>query len=179
MNRTTAIVVAFGLVCLVTHPAQAQTATNIPALVSADWSVNAPHNLASNPPSLEAVEDFTGRAVGESEENPPVDVCEFRFADLRNSGNLSLIVSVDGGGKGGCNLLYTLTRHQEGSNLTLRTHVDMILRTASWISIATAGTSWFCGRIWHPSPQGQPSASSDVTRNRPLFSLGPAILIPT
>lgn len=30
-------------------------------------------------------------------------MCEFRFADLRRSGNLSLVVSIDGGGTGGCN----------------------------------------------------------------------------
>jgi len=87
-----------------------------PALVSADWAVNAAHNLASNPPSLDAVEDFTGRAIGESEENPPVDVCEFRFADLRNSGNLSLIVSVSTG-RFGCTELYIFDRTPTGFEL--------------------------------------------------------------
>jgi len=87
-----------------------------PALVSADWSVNAAHNLASNPPSLDAVEDFTGRAIGESEDNPPVDVCEFRFADLRSSGNLSLIVSV-APGRFGCTELSIFDRTPTGFEL--------------------------------------------------------------
>jgi len=69
-----------------------------PALVSADWSVNATHNLASNPPSLDAIQDFYDQANGD--EAPLFQVCEFRFADLRNSGNLSLIVSVAPGSWG-------------------------------------------------------------------------------
>ncbi len=68
-----------------------------PALVSADWSVNAAHNLASNPPSLDAVQDFYDRAFGAEE--PFVKVCEFRFADLRSSGNLSLIITANPGGR--------------------------------------------------------------------------------
>lgn len=87
-----------------------------PALVSADWSANAAHNLASNPPSLDAVEDFTGRAIGESEDNPPVDVCGFRFADLRSSGNLSLIVSV-APGSWGCTELYIFDTAPTGFEL--------------------------------------------------------------
>src|SRR5271156_1108765 len=86
-----------------------------PDLASADWLVNGAHNLASNPPSLDAVEDFTGRAIGESEENPPVDVCEFRFADLRSSGDLSLIVSVDPGR--GCTELYIFDKTPTGFEL--------------------------------------------------------------
>src|ERR1700722_2519556 len=64
-----------------------------PALASASWSVNGAHNLASKPPSLDAVQDFYDGAFGIEE--PFVRVCEFRFADLRNSGNLSLIVTVN------------------------------------------------------------------------------------
>jgi hypothetical protein len=67
-----------------------------PHLASADWSVNGARNLASNPPSLDAVQDFYDRAFGAEESW--VRVCEFRFADLRNSGNLSLIVTANPGG---------------------------------------------------------------------------------
>ena len=98
-------------------PLEAQAAAATPDLAVADWSVKAAHSLASNPPSLDAVEDFTGRAIGESEDNPPVDVCEFRFADLRSSGNLSLIMTVDGGGRGGCNLFYIFDRTPKGLEL--------------------------------------------------------------
>ena len=54
-------------------------------------------SLAANPPSLDAVQDFYDRAFGIEE--PFVKVCEFRFADLRNSGNLSLIVTVNPEGR--------------------------------------------------------------------------------
>jgi len=86
--------------------------------------VNAAHNLASNPPSLDAVEDFTGRAIGESEDNPPVNVCEFRFADLRSSGDLSLIVSVDPGR--GCTELYIFDRAPTGFELYHTTTVEVV-----------------------------------------------------
>ncbi|MGB8414468.1 MAG: hypothetical protein WCE23_16755 [Candidatus Binatus sp.] len=86
-----------------------------PALVPADWSVNGAHNLASNPPSLDAVEEFTGRALGHNEEDR-VDVCEFRFADLRSSGDLSLIVSV-APGSWGCTELYIFDRTPTGFEL--------------------------------------------------------------
>ncbi len=102
------IIPLFALCCVFASSLRAAQ----PALVSADWSVNAAHNLASNPPSLDAVEDFTGRAIGESEDNPPVDVCEFRFADLRNSGNFSLIVSINPGR--GCTELYIFDRTPKG-----------------------------------------------------------------
>jgi hypothetical protein len=110
-----ALATAFLALCCVFAPSPSLWAAQ-PALVSADWSVNAAHSLASNPPSLDAVEDFTGRAIGESEENPPVDVCEFRFADLRNSGNLSLIVSVSTG-RFGCLELDILDRTPTGFEL--------------------------------------------------------------
>jgi hypothetical protein len=69
------------------------------ALVSYDWSVKRAHSLASSPPSGEAVQAFVNAAFGIDASR----VCEFRFANLRNSGNLSLVVSVDAGGTGGCN----------------------------------------------------------------------------
>jgi hypothetical protein len=109
------IAVTFCLILSLAMPIRVNAGGDPPALVSADWSVNVAHNLASNPPSLDAVEDFTGRAIGESEDNPPVHVCEFRFADLRSSGNLSLIVSVDPGR--GCTELYIFDKAPTGFEL--------------------------------------------------------------
>jgi|SRR5208337_1485919 len=68
-----------------------------PELAAADWSVNGARNLASNPPSLDAVQNFYDRAFGAEESG--VKVCEFRFADLRNSGNLSLIITANPEGR--------------------------------------------------------------------------------
>ncbi|MFZ0660134.1 MAG: hypothetical protein WAM05_15520, partial [Candidatus Binataceae bacterium] len=84
-------------------------------MVTADWSVNAPRSLASNPPSLDAVEDFENRFWGASEAFGD-KVCEFRFADLRSSGNLSLIVSV-APGSWGCTELYIFDRTPKGFEL--------------------------------------------------------------
>ncbi len=154
-----------------------------PALVSADWSVNATHNLASNPPKLDAVKDFENRFWGASEEDAKEfgdDVCEFRFADLRSSGNLSLIVSVGSrNSRFGCTQLYIFDRAPTGFELYHTTTVllDTILPTACWISIMTAGTSWFSGPIWHRSPQGPASTRSDAARNGLLFSSGRATVI--
>ena len=88
------------MVCLafsLSTPIRVNAGAAPPALASADWSVNGARNLASNTPSLDAVQDFYDRAFGIEESF--VKVCEFRFADLRNSGNLSLIVTADPGGR--------------------------------------------------------------------------------
>jgi len=42
------------------------------------------------------------------------DVCEFRFADLRHSGNLTLIVTLNGGARGGCGTAYIVDRKLSG-----------------------------------------------------------------
>ncbi len=98
MNKKTLIAVTCCLALYLSMPIRAKAGAAPPALASADWSVNAPHNLASNPPSLDAVQDFYDRAFGI--EVPFVKVCEFRFADLRNSGNLSLVTTVAPGSWG-------------------------------------------------------------------------------
>lgn len=86
-------------------------------MATADWSVNGAHNLASNPPSLAAVQAFEHRAFGAPEDLDVDKVCAYRFADLRHSGNLSLVVSVDGGGNGGCNLTYIFDKTAAGFQL--------------------------------------------------------------
>jgi hypothetical protein len=66
-----------------------------PDLASADWSLHAAHNLAKNPPAPEAVVTFLRKLNGTPEY--PDHVCYARFADLRGSGTLSLVVSESGG----------------------------------------------------------------------------------
>jgi hypothetical protein len=85
--------------CFLPVRAQARVAANPPALATDDWSVNSRHNLAMNPPSSDRVCGFMDTAYGGFIGH----VCDFRFADLRHSGNLSLIVSNDGGGTADCN----------------------------------------------------------------------------
>jgi hypothetical protein len=88
--------------CFLFKSVSAGTDTNL-TFESVGWSVKASHNFVSNPPSLDAVEAFVRRAYGSDPDQNVDRVCAFRFADLRHSGNLSLVVSIDGGGTSGCN----------------------------------------------------------------------------
>jgi hypothetical protein len=63
-----------------------------PDLTKSDWSVNSPQNLATNPPSNDAVLTFVEKLNG-LEEAPNLHLCSWQFADLRHSGSLSLVGS--------------------------------------------------------------------------------------
>ena len=116
MNKKTLIGVTFCFALSLSMPVRANAGGAPPEdLAAADWSVNAAHNLASNPPSLETVQDFENRFWGASEGYGD-KVCEFRFADLRSSGNLSLIVSV-APGSWGCTKLYIFDKTPKGFEL--------------------------------------------------------------
>jgi hypothetical protein len=94
-----------GLICALVFaglalPIVTEAAGSDEDLSKADWSVNAPHDLAHNPPSKDAV----SRLIGLQPDNPSMGkVCNFHFADLRHQGTLSLVVSNDGGGESDCN----------------------------------------------------------------------------
>lgn len=100
MKKIAIVVGSLSLACILLLPSAAQTTAARPALASCDWSVKSPHNLAANPPTTELVQKFVNAAFREDYTR----VCAFRFADLRHSGNLSLVVDIDGGGTGGCNI---------------------------------------------------------------------------
>lgn len=86
--------------CLLLASSRARAvAVKPPALASYDWSPISAHSLAAKPPPKSLVQSFVNGAWG----NAFTRVCSYRFADLRHSGNLSLIVSIDSGGTGGCN----------------------------------------------------------------------------
>jgi hypothetical protein len=114
MNKKMLIAVTFCLTFSLSMPSRVNASGAPPALASADWSVNGAHNLASNPPSLDTVQDFYDRAFGAEESW--VKVCEFRFADLRNSGNLSLIMTVNPEGRQEpeCNEFFIFDRTPKG-----------------------------------------------------------------
>ncbi len=115
MNKGTLVAVTFCLALFRSMSIGADAASTPAAyLVKADWSVNAAHSLASDPPSLDAVQDFYDRAMGD--EAPMVHVCEFRFANMRASGNLSLVVSVEPG-NWGCTELDIFDRTPTGFEL--------------------------------------------------------------
>jgi hypothetical protein len=64
-------------------------------LASTDWSVKSSHNLATNPPPDEAVLTLVKKV--KDLDDPHLRLCSSRFADLRHSGDLSLVVSTDSG----------------------------------------------------------------------------------
>ncbi len=100
MNKIPAVLVAFSLASLLSSFGWAQTAAAPPDLASYDWSVKAAHSLATNPPPADGVWAFVNNALaGDPSQG---HLCEFHFADLRHSGNLSLVVVIDSGGIGGC-----------------------------------------------------------------------------
>lgn len=98
MNKIAAVVVAFCSACLLSLAGWAQTSAAKPNLATADWSVKSAHNLASNSPPADAVWAFVSGPF----RNGFGHVCDFRFADLRHSGNLSLVVVIDVGATAGC-----------------------------------------------------------------------------
>jgi hypothetical protein len=71
----------------------------VPNLASEDWSAKAPQNLAAHPPSDHAVAAFVAQM---EDGGKPNAICYARFADLRHSGNLSLVVATSYGRA--CNL---------------------------------------------------------------------------
>ncbi len=70
-------------------------------LKRADWSVHAPHDLAHNSPTKEAIWSFIGHLPGRVPDMGKL--CDFHFIDLRGQGTLSLVVSDDAGGTVDCN----------------------------------------------------------------------------
>jgi hypothetical protein len=84
---------------------RARAAVVEPDLASRDWSASVTHNLASNPPTAASLQAFVYTVEGSGVIDPSAGkVCDFTFADLRHSGSLSLVVSMQGGGNGDCNI---------------------------------------------------------------------------
>jgi hypothetical protein len=96
MNKLTIAVICF-LVCLSASLVFAQPAAPHPGLASADWSIKQAHVL--NAESNDAVWKFISDLPGSTGLGK---LCKFQFADLRHSGQLSLVVSDDGGGTMDC-----------------------------------------------------------------------------
>jgi hypothetical protein len=89
MPKRLRIIPLFALYCVFASSVRAAQ----PALVSADWSVKSPHSLATNPPSDDAVIALVEKLADQDR----LSLCSSHFADLRHSGNLSLVVSVSDG----------------------------------------------------------------------------------
>ncbi len=111
MSKITILAALLMASCIYALPLLAQsTPTPTPASLSSyNWSVSAAPNLAANPPPIGAVT----AAVNNLENGGGFDsVCSFGFADLRHTGNLSLVASV--GGPGTCGSFTILDRTSSG-----------------------------------------------------------------
>src|ERR1700679_3881434 len=90
------------LSCLYAASSRAQTPTPFPNLATIDWSVKQAKIL--NAQSADNVWKFMNGQWGNNDLSPGNGkLCEFHFADLRQSGELSLVVSYDAGGTADCN----------------------------------------------------------------------------
>jgi hypothetical protein len=86
-------------------------------LASYDWAVKASPNLATHPPPVEAVRNFMEQTSFDGVSGDGAPVCSFRFVDLRHAQNLTLLVTLDDGGRGGCGGLYIVDRTATGFQL--------------------------------------------------------------
>jgi hypothetical protein len=105
---TTGICFALGLVALLSTRAAGATE---PALASMDWSVKAPNSLVKETPSRQEVEQML--QLGDTYRSSPT-LCSFTFADLRQTGTLSLVVGYDSSGRGFCNDIDIVDRTGSG-----------------------------------------------------------------
>jgi hypothetical protein len=87
-----------------------------PPLSSYNWAVTASPNLATHPPPVDAIRKFMEQLEYHGRSNSETQVCSFRFVDLRHSGNLSLVVSLDDG-RGTCGGLHIVDRTAAGFQL--------------------------------------------------------------
>ncbi len=88
--------------------ARAQTAAPHPNLETADWSIKQAQSLNAEPKKAvwEFIDNLLGLGLGK--------LCSFEFADLRHSGELSLVVSYDTGGTMDCNDVEVFDRTAAG-----------------------------------------------------------------
>jgi len=102
----TSLPVLFIVILLITSLGAASPPAD---LASANWSVNASHNLADHPPSRDQVWKFMNDVRIETSGSK---LCSFRFVDLRHSDELSL-VAVYGGNNTGpdCNNLAVIDKN--------------------------------------------------------------------
>jgi uncharacterized repeat protein (TIGR01451 family) len=100
MNKLN-VTVAGLLICFCLPVAIAQAATPQLGLASADWSLKQARTLNAVPRSV--VWKFMNGGNSDNGSPGSGKVCEYRFADLRHSGTLSLVVSYDNGGTADCN----------------------------------------------------------------------------
>lgn len=91
--------------------ARAQSASANFDLVSADWSAKQAKTLNALPKS--AIWNFVS---GPFRDDSPAHVCDFRFADLRHLGTLSLVAVIDVSGRGFCSSMEIFDRTDKAAS---------------------------------------------------------------
>jgi len=88
---TRVLISVIGAICLSAFLSQ-PVAGSERDLAESDWSATAKHSLANDPPSAQAVAAFLNRLAKKASIGLPTEPADFRFADLRGSGTLSLVL---------------------------------------------------------------------------------------
>jgi hypothetical protein len=101
------------LSCVFASSSFAQTPAPLPNLATLDWSVKQAKILNATQ-SNDTVSKFINSLPGVS---GVIHVCAFQFADFHNSGELSLVVSDDGGGTADCNDVDILEKSGAGTEI--------------------------------------------------------------
>ena len=114
MHKTAGRVVAlFAASLIFVFSLRAQAGTTTLDLESANWSISARPNLAAKPPPKQVIQDFLTRLYPRwAGLYNPSEYDSFAFADLRQSGTLSLVAALAPGGPGGCGA--TIIADKEG-----------------------------------------------------------------
>jgi hypothetical protein len=111
MNKLEMVAVCL-LVGMEASLAFGQTDATKQDLGTADWSVSQAERLNKEP--KDSVWKFMVNRNGGEDSPGSGELCEFHFADLRHSGQLSLVVVYDGGGTANCNLVEVFDKSASG-----------------------------------------------------------------
>lgn len=96
--------------CALALPTIARGAAPQDVLASYDWSAKATPNLTTNPPPRDVVAAFIAGGSYLQPVQAPYHLCAFAFADLRHTGNLSLVASADVSGRMFCSDLFIVDK---------------------------------------------------------------------
>lgn len=115
-RRKTAMIASLAICWIVSQSATGLSATT-PRLVTADWSTVNASPMSTNPPSVQDVTDLISYLQTPVIAGVPTDtVCSFRFANLRNTGTLSLVATVNEGA-GFCNSIFIVDKTAGGFSI--------------------------------------------------------------
>lgn len=94
-------------------PGTLQAESSRSSLAAYNWAVDASPNLVDKPPRVEIVRKFMEQQ-NDAERSEETRICSYRFADMGHNGNLTLLVTRQDGGHGGCGTLYIVDRTPTG-----------------------------------------------------------------